>query len=61
MVFYIFHEIDIKTFLNFLLIIALLTTIYIYIYIYALMDTVKVMINNQFKETSSFYIYNMER
>ena len=61
MVFYIFHETDVKTFLNFLLIIALLTTINIYIYIYALTDALKIMINNQFKETSSFYIYNMER
>ena len=56
MVFYIFHETDVKTFLNFLLIIALLTTINIYIYIYALTDALKIMINNQFKETSSFYI-----
>ena len=54
MVFYIFHETDVKTFLNFLLIIALLTTIYIYIY--ALTVALKVIINNQFKETSSFYI-----
>ena len=58
MIFYTFHEIDVKTFLNFFInnFSVNITTIYIYIYIYR-----HIKGYHHKYETSSFHIYNIER